>query len=514
MAGAWTRAQKRDPLRSEYNFRTGGTALTVDYDVSDTPYFFTPRVSPNANQTAYALNSVNYDRRNAVETLYQAKTDYTHPLGLGDGSSMQVGAKYLDRHKTNDRNFTVFGLAGGRTFTLANVSYLGDTDFYDGAYAFPVRIDYDRAQAFLAANPGTLTQSAGNLQTIRANSLANDYDVRERIAAGYAMATLKFASFTLIPGVRVEHTSNRNKAKTITAASTATQGFNAFDKRDYTDVFPDLNARFDATDRLVFRAAATTAIGRPNYPDLSPFVLVDQTTNPTTVTLGNPDIRPYKAINFDLGVEYYLPGQQGLLSAGVFYKRLDDPIYTQSAIGVAGTFAGQALTGVNTVQPINLDRAIIKGVEANAQIRFTFLPSPLDGLGVALNYAHIEGDGRGTLLGATTRSGKVPLFLQSDDVGTAQAYYEKYGVALRVAYSYRSPYLDVLGTSAATDQYTDENGQLDVSLSYQVTPQLTFFGQALNLTDAPWRRYIGSKDRLVERERYDYSFRWGAQLHF
>ena len=514
IAGAWTRAQKRDPLRSEYNFRTGGTALTVDYDVSDTPYLFTPRILPNANQAAYAFNSVNYDQRNAVETLYQGKVDYTHPLGFGRGSSIKIGAKYLDRHKTNERDYAAFSLAAGRTFTLANVSYLGDTDFYDGRYVFPVRIGYDAAQAFLAANPGTLTTSAGNLQTNRANSLANDYDVRERIASGYAVATLSFAKLTIIPGVRIEHTSNRNQAKVITATSTPAQGFNAFDKRDYTDVFPGLNARFDATEQLVVRAAATTAIGRPNYPDLSPFVLVDQTTNPTTVTLGNPSIKPYKAFNADVGVEYYLPGQQGIVSAGVFYKRLNDPIYTQSAINVSGTFAGQALTGVNTVQPINLDRATIKGVEANAQVRFTFLPSPFDGFGVGVNYAHIEGDGRGTLLGAPTRSGKVPLFLQSDDVGTAQAYYEKYGFALRVAYSYRSPYLDVLGTSAATDQYTDENGQLDVSLSYQVTPQLTFFGQALNLTDAPWRRYIGTKNQLVERERYDYSFRWGAQLHF
>ncbi|MGQ7342954.1 hypothetical protein ACTGU7_10240, partial [Streptococcus suis] len=47
IAGAWTRAQKRDPLRSEYNFRTGGSALTVNYDVSTTPYDFIPTVQPN-----------------------------------------------------------------------------------------------------------------------------------------------------------------------------------------------------------------------------------------------------------------------------------------------------------------------------------------------------------------------------------------------------------------------------------------------------------------------------------
>ena len=172
------------------------------------------------------------------------------------------------------------------------------------------------------------------------------------------------------------------------------------------------------------------------------------------------------------------------------------------------------MTNVTVTQPVNLDVAYLKGVEANAQIRFTFLPAPFDGFGVAVNYAHIEGFGRGTLSGNPTRTGRVPLFLQSDDIGTAQLYYEKYGLAIRAAYSYRSPYLDTLGTSAATDQYTDKNGQLDVNVSYQVTPELTFFGQALNLTDAPWRRYIGSKPQLVERERYGYSFRWGAQLHF
>lgn len=513
LAGAWTRAQKRDPLRSEYNFRTGGTALTVDYDVSDTPYDFIPRVQPNANQTSYGFNSVNYDIRNAVERLWQGRADLTLPVAIGEGSAIKVGIKYLDRHKTNARDYQAYSLASGRTFTLASVSYLGDTSFYDGRYTFPVRVDYDRAQAFLAANPATLTTSASNAQTNRANSLGSDYDVGEQIYAGYAMATLKLGALTLIPGVRVEHTEDDVKAKLVTATSTLTQDYNSFSNRSYTDVFPGLNARFDATERLVFRAAATTAIGRPNYPDFAPSVLVDQTASPVTVALGNPSLKPYKAINLDAGIEYYLPGQ-GLLSAGVFYKRLDDPIYTQSPLGVSGTFAGLPLTNVTVTQPVNLDVAYLKGVEANAQIRFTFLPAPFDGFGVAVNYAHIEGFGRGTLSGNPTRTGRVPLFLQSDDIGTAQLYYEKYGLAIRAAYSYRSPYLDTLGTSAATDQYTDKNGQLDVNVSYQVTPELTFFGQALNLTDAPWRRYIGSKPQLVERERYGYSFRWGAQLHF
>ncbi|MEG3125390.1 TonB-dependent receptor [Sphingomonas sp. GB1N7] len=517
LAGSWTRAQKRDPLRSEYTFRTGTSALTVNYDISDTPYLFTPTVRPADNLSAYNFQQVNYDRRLAVETLWQGRADVTLPIGIGSDSTIKAGLKYLDRHKTNERDILVYGLTSGRTFTAASVAYIGDTNFYDGRYLFGPRIGYDAAEAFQAANPGVATV---NIASSLNNSLANDYDVTERIYAGYAMATLKLGDFTLVPGVRVEHTRDRTKAKLITANSALNQGFNAFGAKDYTDFFPGLNARYDATRDLVVRAAVTTAIGRPNYPDLSPYVSVDLTTSPRpVVTLGNPDLKAYKALNADLGVEYYLPGQ-GMLSVGLFYKKIDNPIYTQTQVATTGTFAGQTFgagqtfAAVDLVQPRNIDVAYVKGIEANAQIRFTFLPSPLDGFGVAANYAHIEGHGEGTILGAIPRTGNVPLFLQSKNVGSAQLFYEKYGFAVRAAYSYRSPYLDTLGATAATDQYTDSNGQLDVNLSYQVTPQLTFFGQALNLTDAAWRRYIGIKTQLVERERYDYSFRWGVQLHF
>lgn len=509
ISGGYARAQKRDPLRSEYNFRTGGTALTVNYDVSDAPYDFVP--SNTVAQTAYTLNNVNYDRRLAVERLAQGRVDYTIPLAFGSGgSSIKIGGKYLDRHKTNNRDYQTYGLNAGRTFTLANVSYLGDTSFYGSDYSFGPRIGYDTAQAYLAANPGTVTlNTAGSVN----NSLANDYDVKERIIAGYAMAALKFDRLTLVPGVRVEHTRDRSQAKLITATSAGSSGFNGAGSKQYTDVFPGLNARYDVGDDLVLRAAVTTAIGRPNYAQLAPFVSVDQTTSPNSVSQGNPDLKPYKALNFDGAIEYYLPGQ-GLISVGGFYKKLDDPIYQQVLLGQTGSFAGQSLTNASVSTPLNIDKAKVYGIEVNLQTRFTFLPSPLDGFGVSANYTRIWGNANGTVLGATARTGDIPLFLQSKHVGTAQVFYEKYGFAVRAAYSYRSAYLDTLGATAAQDQYTDRNGQLDVNASYQVTPELTFFANATNLTDAPWRRYIGTKAQLVERERYDLSVRWGAQLHF
>lgn len=506
VAGTYTRAIKDDPLRSEYNFRAGSNSVTGKFDLSQAPYLFT--FSAPYDPSKFPLNSVNYDHRRAQEDLWQLRADYAVPIAIGDNSSIKAGAKYLNRHKTNNRDYLQY--SRGTTFNASSASYTGDTDFYDGMYVFGPRINYDAAQAYAAANPTALTQSASNINSSRNNSQVNDYDVREKIAAGYLMGTLKFGRLTIVPGIRIEHTSDDAKAKLIaTGNAPVDQPFNSFNSTSYTDVFPGVNAHYAVSRNFMLRGSVTTAIGRPNYPDLAPYVSVDTTTSPTSITIGNPSVKRYKAVNADLSAEYYLPSQ-GVLSVGLFYKHIDDPIYTQGLIGVSGAFGGQSFTNVNVTQAVNAGSAIVKGIEFNAQVQFTFLPAPFDGLGVSANYTRISGHAS-DLPG---RTGRIPLFQQSKNVGTAQLFYEKYGLALRVAYSFRSAYMDTLGASAGTDQYTDYNGQLDVHASYQLMKQVTIFADGTNLNDAAWRRYIGIKSSLVERERYDYLLRGGVQLHF
>ena len=506
IVGAYARAIKNDPLRSEFNFRTSSTtAITGTYNLATSPYLFT--LSAPFNPANFPLNSVNYDKRHAQEDLWQVRADYTVPLGFGDGSTIKLGAKYLNRQKFNNRDYSQYGRTG--TFNASAASYTGDTNFYDGAYAFGPRIDYDAAQAYATANP-VLTQSAANLTTTTNNSLVNDYLVREEIVAGYVMATLKFAGFTVTPGVRIESTTDRTSAKVITAGTTPTQDYNSFGHKAYTYAFPGINVKYDATSDLVVRAAITTALGRPNYPDLSSYVSIDQTTSPVTVTKGNPDLTPYKAVNYDFALEYYLPNK-GILSIGLFNKSIDNPIYTQSIATTNGTFAGQTFALANVVQPVNARSAVIRGIEFNAQYQFTFLPGALSGFGVAGNFTIVDGHGSGL---PNRTDGEFPLFFQSKRVGSAQLTYEKYGITGRVAYSYRSAYLDTIGTSKATDQYTDDNGQIDARVSYDITRNINVYVEGTNLNDAPWRRYIGTPNQLVERERYDSAYRIGAQIKF
>lgn len=502
VSGGYTRAIKLDPVRSEFTF--SGPDATVDYDLTGSPYSFVARDKAFDDPTAFKFNKVNFDHRRAVEKLWQARADYSLPLAIGDNSSLKVGAKYLDRNKSDDEESLAYK-KGGTSLALTDFAYESDTGFYDGRYHFGDRVDYNAARDYVNAHPEVLKlDEAGSI----ADSLAADYDVRESITAGYAMLTIKSGGLTLVPGVRVEHTEDKTKAKVVDDASTFDDSFNTFGKKSYTDWFPGLNAKYEVGRSLVLRGAVTTSIGRPNYPDLAPYVLVEDDDVPS-VSLGNPDLKPLKAINADASLEYYLPSQ-GIISVGLFYKHIDNPIYTTQTRIAGGTFGGVTYDEADVSQPINADSEELKGIEVNGQVQFTFLPAPFDGFGLSANYTYVEGHATAP----DFRSGEIPLFFQSHDVSTLQLFYEKYGLAARIAYSYRSPYLDVLGSDPITDEYTDANGQLDVHVSYQVTPQVTVFGDGTNLTDAPWRRYISMPSQLVERERYSFMLRGGVQVHF
>jgi len=502
----YSRAEKLDPLRSEVQFRTGGTALTVTYDVSSPLYVFTPSANFFDPATYTSFNSVNYDHRKAVDELLQARADLVIPFsGFGEESALKVGVKLLDRDKTNNRDFETY-TGGTPAPTLAAVALTNPVTIYGGRYTLGPRVNYDAFQALVTANPALLKlNAAGSV----GNSLVNDYEASEKVYAAYAMATLKTGQWTIIPGVRVERTEGDYKAKSVTATSTVSQPFNVKGDFGYTDIFPGVNVRFDARDDLILRGAVTTSIGRPNFADLAPYVSVDA-TGTGTVSLGNPGLDPLKSVNLDAAVEYYLP-DHGVISASVFYKDIDDPIFSSVRLPRAGeTFAGVAVPATSSVtQSVNANKAKVKGVELNVSTPFTFLPAPLDGLGVSANVTLIDADATGV----PGRTGKLPLALQSDKTATVQLFYEKYGFQARLAWSARSKYLLAAGPTPADDQYVAAFDQIDARVAYTYGPA-TLFVEGTNLGDEPYTIFVGQKNRVIERERYDYTVRTGVQLAF
>lgn len=496
--GTYSRANKRDPRRDEWEFKTGG--LSGSYDLSEDLYIFRPEAAAY-DASSYEADSVSYESREAVEDLYQARIDYRMPLNFGDGSSIKVGAKYINRKKTNDANAVTYDYEGD-SLTLDQVAGRSIDSIYDGRYPFGPTVSQDLADAYFAANRADF--EIDDEATI-GDSLAADYDISETITAGYAMATLKFDRWTFIPGVRVEHTQGEFAAKSITDISTLDQGFDVFGKREYTDWFPGLNVRYDASDNLVLRGAITTAIGRPNYEDLAPYVIVN--TGDEEVAVGNPDLQALESVNFDLAAEYYL-GRSGVLSVSVFRKQIENPIFFSTQDLTDVTYAGIFLPDAEVTTPVNADKAEVNGIEFNVQSELDFLP--IKGFSGGVNLTLVDSKASGV----PGRDDEVPLLTQSDKVASAQISYERSGFSGRVAYTYRSAYLDTVGSEASEDLYVDDFNQWDARVAYKINDRASISLEASNLNDEPQRFFVGSRNRIAENERYGYSLRAGVQLTF
>ena len=501
--GSYTRANKRDPHRDEISFT--GEGLTGSYDLSESLPVF--RADASAfDPTGYAFDETSYEHRRAREDLYQARADFRTPIAIGDDSSIKIGVKYTKRRKTNDADAVIYDGYDG-DFTMDEVEGVPISSVFDGRYPFGPTIDRPGADDFFSSNFDNFElDEEGTV----GDSLAGDYLIREKIFAAYAMATLKAGDFTAIPGVRMEKTKSDYAAKSVLDSSTVAdldKDYDSFGSQNYTDWFPGLNLRWDASRSLVFRAAVTRAIGRPNYEQLAPTTIVN--TGDNEVDRGNPDLQPLTSTNYDVAAEYYI-GSKGIISIAGFYKTISNPIYSATTVQ-SGTFAGQALVDAQVTQPVNADSAFVKGLELNAQTELSFLPSPLDGFSIGGSITFVKSRAKGI----PGRDGeRLPLANQSNRVASAYLSYEKYGLSARIAYTYRSAYLLEPGDDTNTDLYVGAFNQWDARIGYDVVKNLTIFLEGSNLNDEPYRAYQGIPSRIDEVERYGYSVKTGIQFKF
>ena len=362
-------------------------------------------------------------------------------------------------------------------FTLDQVQDGSIDSIFKGRYPFGATISRPSADSFFQSNlAGFELDEEGTV----GDSLAADYLIREKIFATYAMATLKFGTFTAIPGVRMEKTKSN---------------------------YAGLNLRWHATPSLVLRAAVTRAIGRANYEQLAPTTVVNASDN--GVTRGNPALRPLTSTNYDLAGEYYI-GRKGILSIAGFYKTIENPIYTATVVQ-SGTFAGQALVDAQVTMPVNADSAFVKGIEINAQTELSFLPAPLDGFSIGGSITFVKSRAKGIPGRGNER---LPLASQSSRVASAFLSYEKGGLSARVAYTYRSAYLLEPGEDTDTDLYVGAFNQWDARIGYDIVKNVTIFLEGSNLNDEPYRVFQGISSRTDEVERYGCSVKTGIQFKF
>jgi TonB-dependent receptor len=185
------------------------------------------------------------------------------------------------------------------------------------------------------------------------------------------------------------------------------------------------------------------------------------------------------------------------MSAGVFYKRLSDPIFL---------FTTDNELGGQDVQPGNGDAGTIRGVEVALQQQLRFLPAPFDGLGVYANYTYTDSE-------ATLPGGReARLQGQADHVFNTAVSYERGVFSGQVSLNYHDNYVGEYGGDEGTveeeleDVYIDRHMQLDASASLRTTNRSALFVELVNLTNEPFKAYQGVRERPIQMEYYE---RWG-----
>lgn len=494
---SWVENRLKEP-NQVWSFRGG--AVTADFDMGPLLFALTPRA--DAPPGALGFNQYSTQDNHGKQRAGVARLDLKRALPVADeGSYLKVGAKYRADRKQEDDGIASYGPGSGAfAFTLADFDLAGpraDVAVDGQTYAVFPTINREAIRAFTARFRGTGYFVPNEAATLAA-SLRSDYRFDEDIASGYAMANLVVGQITLTGGLRVEHTAITAAGTQVTNGSVVTpvKGTTA-----YTDLLPNLHLRYDPTEEVVLRASVTRTLGRPAYSTLAPAAVLTFETLPGgsvegELFTGNPDLRPYKASNYDLAGEYYF-AKGGLLSAALFHKRIRDPAFTYRDTRTDTVYGGVHFDRLEFQQARNGGHAWITGLELAVQQQFTGLPGFWAGFGLAANLTLTD-----SVL-TLPDGGRVPFPRQADRLYGAQLFYQRSGIEAALSYHHGGAYLNAVSDSRATDFYVNRYRRLDTKISYALTESASLSLELQNLLDeSQWEYQGGRPDWVTGHERY------------
>ncbi len=311
--------------------------------------------------------------------------------------------------------------------------------------------------------------------------------------------------------------------------------------RDYDKYLPSANLRVFLTDELILRLAASKNFSRPSFLQLNPQFNLNVSytdgssiapslanpslpynaqTNPyvgTGTALGDPNLKPEEAISYDAALEWYFD-RVGYVYVTGFYKDLKDLILRRAAAPVVQNIAGIGNVRFNVERFINEASGYVRGVEVGGQKFLDFLPAPFDGLGVQANYTFADSSAGQTAAGDINSQTQiaVPLDNLSKHSFNLVGLYDKGGLNMRVAYNWRSSYLQ--GTANTGTQnlpiFGKSFGVLDASVTYDVTPNFAITVDGQNLLDTAFQTYQIIEERPRDYQINDRRFSVRARVRF
>ena len=521
---------------------------TVSYDFSDPNYsrlslFSTTQLSgPTRYQAGTPVTAIDsftkppssFTVLDAVDTTdaYTGKLVLSHDIALFGGEAvLKAGFQFDQRTKVADEQQILLGSdSATRAAQFATVGLPTDFNQFALSDPFAGKIPLGYSFHYFDTDKMRAVSEAARANFTFAPNVDNNYSVREQVYAGFVMGTVKYDWGSVLGGVRVEHVKNRGEA---IATVGAVKGPVAAESSQ-TLIFPSLHVNIDVDDSKKLRLSFNSGAARADYDQLRPNVVVNDTNQ--SISGGNPAVKPERAYGVDAYFEWYVR-PQGYLMAGLFYKKVKDVLYRQTR-----TFGSDALdiNGIDRsaytfMGVTNGGDGRVFGAEVAAQLQIEpwtsdlGLPGWMGGFGISANLTVNDSEVTKPAIGAVPAR-KVRLPGTSDLIYNVGAYYEKYGLSLRVQYQRRSTWLDGIADDLtdAGDTYWAADDEMDISARYAITKNFEIYADVSNVLNQPGRRYSEpgnlltatgtpsptSTAQTIEWERFGRRYSGGVRINF
>lgn len=433
---------------------------------------------------------------------------------------------------------SIFGRADGRSL------YFGDFLIIDPKRAYSDQAGVlDTLQATLAAAPG------GRVLADATFNPASFYEITETTHGLYGQFNFETGIFSGNAGLRYIDSTIDSLGNNIGAGGSVTQ---VNTRGKYSMLLPRINLAASLAEDIVLRASYGQDINRPSFDALKTSVRFGTGPN-TPVIIGNPNLAPEKVKSYDASLNWYF-APASVISVGVFHKSRTNLFVTQefapavdangfkdftppcegggiyNPIADRNVFVAPANAGTGLCVPIQTtinDTAATTqtGIEVAFQADLSSFEDSLgfaSGFGLAANYTYQKfGGGKATntsaadsranaIFNASSGLNAAPytavqgLLDFSKNAYNVTLFYEKYGISARARYTWRSAFrtLDTaggatLGSTLGFPVVTSARGQLNGSVTYDLTESINIGVEAVNLTRSKISQYCVNDGALL-----------------
>lgn len=501
---SYAKASEKRPNERYIDYQLKKQQFVPDLTDERKPLYLPASGSTTLLNEDFSLKELTEQQEDIQEKDFKFSMNFSLPLNKGlFENSLKFGAKIVNKTKEQWIDF---------------YSYTPlQADFDKEAISHAVNQNRDGFMAGDQYKPGNFVskQYLGGLDLNNsslfekeqvAEELAANYDAREMVTAGYVRFDQRLGEkWDLTAGLRLENTylrysgSEYNKDEDVASRT-------PYESHRYLNLLPSLLMKYNVQDDWVVRASFTNTLARPKYSNLAPSVNLSREDE--EITIGNPDLKPTLSYNLDLNTEYYFKSI-GLVSGGIFYKKLNDVIegITQRNYDYNGTVYKKF------TQPKNAGDAHVLGVEVGFQRDFGFIAPALRCIGFYGNYTYTYS--KMNMVGREEED--LRLSGSPEHTANASLYFEKNGLSVRLSYNYASAFRDneeANSDGPFYDRYYDAVNYLDLNASYTFLKHFTVYAEATNLLNQPLRYYQGTADRTMQVEYYGVRANAGLKVNF